>query len=193
MLSSLISRRALALRMVALPAGWALATRSLSAPSSMEPSKSADGDGLTHSSEAIHQEIHFNARRHRVYRALTTSKEFDTVTRLSDAITLVTAPGAEPTSISLRVGGGFTLFGGYITGRNLELERNERLVQAWRAASWDAGDYSIVKFAFLVDRGGTKLVFDHRGFPEGQGGHLAEGWHRHYWDPLMKFLSQTSV
>jgi len=51
--------------------------------------------------------------------------------------------------------------------------------------------FASVKFAFLVDRGGTKLVFDHRGFPEGQGGHLAEGWHRHYWDPLMNFLSQN--
>lgn len=186
MLSSLISRRALALHIAALPAGLAFAARSLSAPATME--KSA-GDGLTHTSEAIHQEIHFNASRERVYRALTTSKEFDTVTRLSDAITLVTAAGAKPTSISREVGGGFTLFGGYITGRNLELARNERLVQAWRAGSWDADDYSIVKFALVVDGVGTKLVFDHRGFPEGQGGHLAEGWHTHYWDPLGKFLS----
>ena len=190
MLSSLMSRRALALRMAALPAGLALATRSLSAPATMEPSKSTEGDGLTHTSEAIHQEIHFDASRERVYRALTNSKEFDAVTRLSDAIALVTAASAKPTSISREVGGGFTLFGGYITGRNLELVHNERLVQAWRARSWDADDYSIVKFALVVDGAATKLVFDHRGFPEGQGGHLAAGWHTHYWDPLGKFLSQ---
>jgi activator of HSP90 ATPase len=125
-----------------------------------------------------------------VYRALVTSQEFDAVTRLSDATALVTAAGAKPTSISREIGGSFTLFGGYITGRNLELARNELLVQAWRARSWDAGDYSIVRFALVVDGAGTKLVFDHRGFPEGQGGHLAEGWHTHYWDPLGKFLSQ---
>src|SRR5580658_10981405 len=107
MLSSLVSRRALALRIAALPAGLAFATRSLSAPATMQPLKSADGDGLTHTAEAIHQEIHFNASRERVYRALTTSNEFDAVTRLSDAITLVNAAGAKPTSISHEVGGGF--------------------------------------------------------------------------------------
>jgi activator of HSP90 ATPase len=156
----------------------------------VEPSKSAAGDGLAHTSESIHQEVRFNASRERIYRVLTTSKEFDAITRLSDAITLVTAAGAKPTSISRLVGGEFTLFGGYITGRNLELARNERLVQAWRTRSWDAGDYSIVKFALVADGAGTKLVFNHRGFPEGQGGHLAKGWHTHYWDPLGKYLSQ---
>jgi activator of HSP90 ATPase len=188
--TSVVSRRALALRLAALPAGLVLATRSWSAPAGMESSKSADGDGLTHTSEAIHQEIHFDASRERVYRALTSSDEFDAVTRLSDAITLVTATGAKPTSIGREVGASFTLFGGYITGRNLELHRNERLVQAWRTGAWNVGDYSVVKFVLVADGVGTKLVFDHRGFPEGEGGHLAEGWHTHYWDPLRKFLSQ---
>ena len=81
------------------------------------------------------------------------------------------------------------MFGGYITGRNLELIPNERLVQAWRTSSWDAGDFSIVKFVLVAEGKETKLTFEHRGFPEGQGGHLAEGWHTHYWDPLAKFLS----
>ena len=188
--STLISRRALALRIAVLPAGFALATRSLAALATMEDSNGVEGDGLTHASETIHQELTFKASQQRVYEALTTSKEFDAVTRLSDAITLVTAPDAKPTSISHEVGGPFTLFGGYITGRNVELVRNERLVQVWRARSWDAGDYSIVKFVLVADGAVTKLVFDHRGFPEGQGGHLAEGWHTHYWDPMAKFLSQ---
>jgi activator of HSP90 ATPase len=64
------------------------------------------------------------------------------------------------------------------------------LVQAWRVGSWNAGDYSIVKFALVSDRAGTKLVFDHQGFPQGQGKHLAGGWHAHYWEPLKKFLAQ---
>jgi activator of HSP90 ATPase len=190
MLSSLISRRALALRIAALPAGLTLAARSWPASIAMEPAKPVDGDGLTRTSEAIHQEIHFDASRERVYRALTTSNEFDAVTRLSDALALVTAPGAKPTAISREVGGGFTLFGGYIMGRNLELARNERLVQAWRTQVWDPGDYSVVKVVLVAEGAGTKLVFDHRGFPQGEGGHLAEGWHTHYWDPLRKFLSQ---
>jgi activator of HSP90 ATPase len=188
--SLLISRRAFALRVAALPAGVALATPPAASAATIQRVTSAGADGLTHDSEAIHQEIHFSASRERVYRALTTSRQFDAVTRLSDAISLVTAPGARPTSISPKVGGAVILFGGYITGRNLELTRNERLVQAWRVGSWNAGDYSIVKFALAADRAGTKLVFDHQGFPQGQGNHLAGGWHAHYWEPLKKFLAQ---
>jgi activator of HSP90 ATPase len=156
----------------------------------MDVSKAADGHGLTHASETIHQEIGFAASRERVYKALTSSEQFDAVTRLSDAVSLVTAPDAKKTFISDAVAGVITLFGGYITGWNLELLRNERLVQVWRARSWDPGDYSIAKFALVADGAGTKLLFDHRGFPEGQGGHLASGWYTHYWDPMAKFLSQ---
>jgi hypothetical protein len=43
----------------------------------------------------------------------------------------------------------------------------------------------------LTDAGAaTKLVFDHRGFPEGTGASLSAGWHDHYWEPLAKFLTQ---
>ena len=51
------------------------------------------------------------------------------------------------------------------------------------------GVYSIVRFE-LTDQGvGTKIVFDHTGFPGGEGEHLASGWQAHYWDPLEKYLS----
>ena len=32
----------------------------------------------------------------------------------------------------------------------------------------------------------TMLVFDHSGFPEGQGEHLASGWYTNYWEPIEK-------
>jgi hypothetical protein len=35
------------------------------------------------------------------------------------------------------------------------------------------------------------LLFEHRGFPEGQGSSLAKGWHVHYWEPLAKYLAHT--
>jgi activator of HSP90 ATPase len=187
--SSLISRRALALRMAALPVGFAFTTRVSAVPATMEASKSDDGEGLTHAAASIHQEIAFEASRHRVYEALTNSKKFDAVTRLSDGLTLVTAPGAKPTFISHGLGGPFTLFGGYITGRNLELLPGERLVQAWRAGSWNAADYSIVRFVLVAAGAGTKLLFDHRGFPDDQGASLAYGWRVHYWEPLARFLA----
>jgi activator of HSP90 ATPase len=126
-----------------------------------------------------------------VYEALTVAAQFDAITRLSDAVTLITAPGAQVTAISPEVGGAFTLFGGYITGRHLEMLPGERLVQAWRAGRWNAGEYSVARFALAAQGTGCKLLLDHRGFPQGQGASLAYGWRVHYWEPLAKFLHQA--
>ena len=145
-------------------------------------------DGLTADAPAIHQEVSISANCARVYSALTSAHDFERITRLSDAADSLTAPNAKVTTISSRVGGAFTLFGGYITGRNLELVPGERLVQAWRAGGWDAGEYSVVRFELRGERDACRVVFDQRGFPADQGKSLAYGWRVHYWQPLAKFL-----
>ena len=187
MAALLLSRRTVV--MAALPAALGISAPAWSISNDIDRPKRVDLDGLTHTSEAIHQELTFKASPHAVYEALMSSQQIDAITRLSDAVTLVTAADAKPTSISREVGGPFTLFGGYITGRNLELLGDERLVQSWRAGSWNTGDYSIVKFVLAANGTDTNLVFDHRGFPEGQGKHLARGWYTHYWEPLSKYLA----
>ena len=143
---------------------------------------------ISHAAESIHQEPFFMASRKRVYEALTDAKRFDKVVQLSAAMKSGMAPGGKPTEISPGAGGAFSLFGGYVTGRHIELVPNERIVQAWRAGSWDPGDYSIAKFQLVEQGAGTKIVFDHAGFPKGKAGHLAEGWKMNYWEPLEKFL-----
>jgi activator of HSP90 ATPase len=182
-----ISRRSLALTLAALPVGLVIADTS-AAPKAQ---RFAAADGLSHTAEAIRQEVTVEGIPQRVYQALTATKDFDMISRLSDASVLLDATGAIPTSISTEVGGPFTLFGGYVTGRHLEMLPNERLVQAWRAASWKPGEFSIVSFDLTAQGGKTKLNFEHRGFPSGNGVVLAQGWHSHYWEPLGKFLAQT--
>ena len=99
-------------------------------------------------------------------------------------------PGAnKPTEISSEVGGAFVLFGGYITGRHIELVPGERIVQAWRTGGWDPGVYSIANFELVEQGSATKIVFDHTGFPKGAAEVLASGWNQHYWEPLVKFLA----
>jgi activator of HSP90 ATPase len=143
---------------------------------------------ISHTAESIHQEAVFTASRKRVYEALTDAKQFDKVIQLSGVMQSMHL-GDKPTEISREVGGAFTLFGGYITGRHVELMPNERIVQAWRTGGWDPGVYSIAKFE-LVDQGsGTKIVFDHTGFPKGQAEVLASGWKAHYWEPIEKLLA----
>ena len=146
------------------------------------------GEEISHACAAIHQEVVFKASRKRVYEALTETKQFDKVVRLSEAMKGGMPPGAAPTEIGREMGGAFALFGGYIVGRNVELVPNERIVQAWRTGSWDPGAYSIAKFALVEQGSGTKLIFDHTGFPKDEAEHLASGWKANYWEPLEKYL-----
>lgn len=143
---------------------------------------------IAHTRESIHQEVMFKASRKRVYSALIDSGQFDRVSRLGAAMKSGMSLGSKPTAISGAVGGAFTLFGGHIIGRHIELVPNQRIVQAWRVANWDAGIYSIAKFELSDEASNTKLAFDHTGFPNGQGQHLADGWKANYWEPLEKFL-----
>jgi activator of HSP90 ATPase len=123
----------------------------------------------------IHQEIDFNAGPQRLYEALLDANQF-------------TAFSGRPAEINREVGGAFSLFGGHIIGRNVELLPNQRIVQAWRVVTWPEGIYSIAKFELKPHAAGTRLVFDHTGFPEGLHDHLAEGWESNYWMLLRKYF-----
>jgi activator of HSP90 ATPase len=145
-------------------------------------------DGVSRTSESIHQEPVFKANPKHVYEALTNEIQFEKVTKLSAAMQSGVALGEKRTQIGREAGGYFTLFGGHIVGRQIELLPNERIVQAWRVVDWNPGVYSIVKFEFTEQGSSTKIIFDHAGFPQGKGQHLAEGWKMNYWEPLEKYL-----
>jgi activator of HSP90 ATPase len=144
--------------------------------------------GITRTSEAIHQEAMFKAPAKKVYEALTDTAQFDKVVQLSGALQSMKL-GHKPTEISPDVGGAFTLFGGHITGRHVELIPNQRLVQAWRTESWAVGAYSIARFDLVELGSECKIIFDHTGFPKGEAESLATGWKSHYWAPLQKLFS----
>jgi activator of HSP90 ATPase len=124
----------------------------------------------------IHQEVSFVASPAKVYEALVSPQRFSEVT------------GA-PASGDSAEGCAFSVFGGHITGRHVELVPDKRVVQAWRAKTWPEGVYSIVRFELRSDGAGTKLSFAHEGFPEDQAEHLAKGWKSNYWDNIAKHVS----
>jgi activator of HSP90 ATPase len=124
---------------------------------------------------AICQERQFRAEPERVYEALLDSKKFS-------------AFSGPPAQIDATEGGAFSIFGGYISGRNIELLEGERIVQSWRPKSWDTGIYSNVRFELMRYGKDTKVVLYHTGFPEEHYDHLYEGWDKNYWAPLAKFL-----
>ncbi len=139
-------------------------------------------DDVTRNDEAIHQEIAVKTTARRVYDALTDPAQFTKMTTFS------MVKDAPPAIIGKAAGDSFSLFGGHIVGRHLELMPSRRIVQAWRVVDWDAGVYSIARFE-LTERGGqTTIALDHRAFPNGLAQHLAEGWTTNYWAPLKKLL-----
>jgi len=149
----------------------------------------AETEEISHAAESIHQELSFKANRNRLYEALTNAAQFDKLIRLGAAMKSGMPSGGAITEISQQVGGAFTIFNGHIIGRHIELVPNERIVQAWRVIDWESGIYSIARFELAEQSAGTKLIFDHTGFPKGLAEHLAAGWKGNYWEPLQKFLA----
>lgn len=125
---------------------------------------------------SLRDETNFKASPQRIYEALLDSKQFAAFSGL-------------PAEIDPKAGGAFSMFGGLIVGRNVELVSNQRIVQAWRPTHWDPGVYSIARFELKPQGSETMIVLDHTGFPEGEFDHLEWGWNNHYWQPLKKFLA----
>jgi uncharacterized protein YndB with AHSA1/START domain len=189
MISKLFTRRDFSVRLASLLSGLGFTEIAFVSTANARTARVAGSEEISHTGEAIHQEVLFKASRKRVYEALTDAKQFNKVVQLSAAVKSGMVSGATPTEISREVGGAFSLFGGYVSGRHVELVPNERIVQAWRTGNWNPGVFSIVKFELTEQGSGTKLVLDHRGFPDGDAQHLAEGWKVNYWEPLAKSLA----
>jgi uncharacterized protein YndB with AHSA1/START domain len=147
-----------------------------------------DSLGISASNLAIRQEVVFDAKPERVYRVLTDARLFDKVVLLSGVVASMALKTA-PSRISAEAGGAFSIFGDYITGRHIELTPSVRVIQAWRAGSWPSHVYSIVRFELTPASGGTRLQFDHTGFPNAEAISLATGWRKHYWTPMAKVLA----
>jgi activator of HSP90 ATPase len=183
---SLITRRTFSRRAATLLAGAGVAGAAFRIMRNANAAAPAAELGLSSGAEAIHQERIFKADRKRIYQTLLDTARFD---KISAEVRAGMPPGAPPTRISAEVGGDFLIFGGYILGRQIELVPDRRIVQVWRTVNWPPGVYSIAKYELTELGSGTRLVFDHTGFPQGEGEHLAAGWIAHYWEPLEKFLA----
>ena len=156
---------------------FASRTAALAALAALRPHRLFAAD-IVHDAESIYDEVQIPAPREKVYAALTDAAQFTKMTTYS------MVKDAPPAKIDAVAGGAFALFGGHIEGRNIELLKDTRVVQAWRAADWQPGWYSIARFILNAKDGGTLIVFHHLGFPKGQAEHLEEGWKVNYWEPM---------
>jgi activator of HSP90 ATPase len=161
-------------------AGSAIGLASVAIAGARAGTEQASGEtGTTNAitmAKAIHQEEDFKARPQQIYQVLLDAKQFSAFS------------GSRPAEIRGEVGGAFSLFTGHIVGLNVELVANRRIVQAWRVVNWPEGVYSIARFELQGQGSGTRVLFDHTGFPPDLAEHLASGWQENYWKPLRKYV-----
>jgi activator of HSP90 ATPase len=135
---------------------------------------------LSNETETISQTEFIPAGPVEVYNALIDAKEHTAFT------------GSEATS-DPRVGGKFTAWGGYIFGKNLNLEKGKRIVQEWKTTEWPAGyPPSIVEFTLSQVEHGTELSMIHQNVPAEQASSYRQGWIDFYWKPLKKYFKNRT-
>jgi activator of HSP90 ATPase len=132
----------------------------------------------------IHQEATINADPQAVYDVLTDGQKFAAATGM-------------PAQISDREGETFTLFGGRVEGRQIELVPGQRIVQAWRFGAahpscWDAGVYSVVRFTLSGQEDGTRFIIDHTGVPPEWRDHISTGYPSFYQQPLERYFADLA-
>jgi len=128
----------------------------------------------------IKQTVTFNARPGVIFDMLLDSRKHAAFTGAS-------------AKVSKKVGGTFTCHGNYISGTNLDIAKNKRIVQAWRTTAWPKGAYSIATFDLSSAPGGkTKLVFTHVGVPSKFVKGITVGWKSHYWDRMKAYLKEKA-
>ena len=93
-----------------------------------------------------------------------------------------------------KVGGTFKAYGGYITAKNLELEKARTIVQEWTTSEWPDGyPPSRLEIRLTKVKGGTELRMVHSQVPTEQAEDYAMGWQEHYWVKLQEHFRAKKV
>lgn len=89
-----------------------------------------------------------------------------------------------------KIGGKFTAWDGFITGKNIALEPNIRIVQSWKSAQFEASEEdSILEIILNETDGETALTLMHSKVPE-SGEHYKKGWDEHYFQPMKLYFAK---
>ena len=88
-----------------------------------------------------------------------------------------------------KVGGSFTAWDGYISGKYLKLVKGSRIVCEWTTTEWPAGyPPSQLDLTLTRSKEGTKLTMVHSEVPSSQAEAYRQGWVDSYWSPLKEYL-----
>jgi activator of HSP90 ATPase len=101
--------------------------------------------------------------------------------------------GSKATS-SAKVGGKFTAWDGYISGKYLKLEKPKKIVQEWKTTEWPSS-YPPSKLEFTLKEvaGGTELKMVHSNVPAEQADSYRQGWIDSYWKPMKQYFKNKNA
>ena len=91
--------------------------------------------------------------------------------------------------MSREPGSEFSLWDDSIVGKNLEFEKNKRIVQQWYFGE-DEAEPSIVTFKLHPNPDGTSLELRHTNIPDEAYDDIVEGWNEVYFASLIDFYSE---
>jgi activator of HSP90 ATPase len=91
--------------------------------------------------------------------------------------------------VSAKVGGKFSAWDGYISGKNLGLKPGKLIRQAWRTTEFpEAAPDSLLEIRLEKKGRGTKLTLTQTGIPDGQSGEYRKGWTDYYFGPMKEYF-----
>ncbi len=97
----------------------------------------------------------------------------------------------EKATASRELGGAFNAWNGYISGKNLLLIPNKKIVQSWRSSEFpeDAAD-SVLSIQLIEAQGITEVDLEHKDIPPGQGLQYRAGWIDYYANPMQRYFAE---
>jgi len=99
--------------------------------------------------------------------------------------------GGRPAEIEPKVGGAFSVWNGYLTGRTLALDPGKRIVQSWRSTKFAPADAdSQIEVTFDAVPRGTKVTVRHSNVPEGHTSYRDGGWQDNYFEPMKRYFAR---
>ena len=127
----------------------------------------------------IKQSAVFKASPHDVYEALMDSRKHSKFT------------GGKAV-VSRKVGGKFSVFGGGLSGSNLALLPDKKIVQRWRCEmdNWPARHYSTATFSLQKIKNTTRVALAQTGVPSECYSEISKGWREYYWKPMKQMLEK---
>lgn len=97
--------------------------------------------------------------------------------------------GAGPAKMSENKNFEFSLWGGEIHGKNIEVSSMKKLVQQWYGGDWK--EPSIVTFKLANKNNKTELLLSHTNIPDEEFKDIEQGWIDYYMTPLKDLVEKN--